>query len=167
MSCKRCSLDPWVRKISWRRKWLLTPVFLAGKFRGQRLAGDSPWGGKESGRTERPTTLSDHTEESYLWPDGVLCVTGVDTSGWKGEVLGGVLHARLGVWLHIGAEAEGRSSQRCSLSLVQLTAMDVQWTGVLISYENHCFLLHFISHVHGRFTYFAAQGYNGIPQLAL
>ena len=30
------------------------------------------------------------TEASYLWPDGVRCITGVDTSGWKGEVLGGL-----------------------------------------------------------------------------
>ena len=27
--------DPWVGKI-WRRKWLPTPVFLPGKFHGQR-----------------------------------------------------------------------------------------------------------------------------------
>ena len=26
----------WVGKISWRRKWQSTPVFLPGKFRGQR-----------------------------------------------------------------------------------------------------------------------------------
>ena len=40
--------DPWVRKISWRRKWQPTPVFLPGKFHGQRnLEGYSPWGHKE------------------------------------------------------------------------------------------------------------------------
>ena len=34
----------WVRKISWRRKWQPTPVFLAGSFHVQRnLAGCSPW----------------------------------------------------------------------------------------------------------------------------
>ena len=26
--CKRCGFDPWIRKISWRRKWLPTLVFL-------------------------------------------------------------------------------------------------------------------------------------------
>ena len=42
------AFDPWVGKIPWRRKWLLTPVFLPGKFHGQRsLAGYSPWDGKE------------------------------------------------------------------------------------------------------------------------
>ena len=36
---------PWVGNIPWRRKWQLTPVFLPGKFHGQRsLAGYSPWG---------------------------------------------------------------------------------------------------------------------------
>jgi len=33
----------WVKKISWRREWLPTPVFLPGQFHGQRsLAGYSP-----------------------------------------------------------------------------------------------------------------------------
>ena len=29
-------LNPWVGKIPWRRKWPPTPVFLPGKFHGQR-----------------------------------------------------------------------------------------------------------------------------------
>ena len=38
--CRRCRFDPWVGKISWRRKWQPTPVFLPGKSQGQRsLAG--------------------------------------------------------------------------------------------------------------------------------
>ena len=38
-------LNPWVRKIPWRREWLLTPVFLPGESHGQRsLAGCSLWG---------------------------------------------------------------------------------------------------------------------------
>jgi len=33
----------WAGKIPWRRKWHLTPVFLPGKFHGQRsLMGYSP-----------------------------------------------------------------------------------------------------------------------------
>jgi len=40
--------DPWVRKIFWRREWLLTPVFLPRELHAQRsLAGYSPWGCKE------------------------------------------------------------------------------------------------------------------------
>ena len=40
-------------KISWRRAWQLTQVFLPGKSRGQRsLAGYSPWYLKESDMTE-------------------------------------------------------------------------------------------------------------------
>ena len=29
---KRCGFHPWVRKISWRRAWQPTPVFLPGEF---------------------------------------------------------------------------------------------------------------------------------------
>ena len=42
---RRCRLHPWVGKIPWRRKWQPTPVFLLGKFHGQRsLAGYRSWG---------------------------------------------------------------------------------------------------------------------------
>ena len=41
--CRRLWSDSWVGKISWSRKWQLTPVFLPGKPHGQRsLAGKSP-----------------------------------------------------------------------------------------------------------------------------
>ena len=40
--------NPWVRKISRRRKWQPTPVFLPGESYGWRnLVGYSPWGPKE------------------------------------------------------------------------------------------------------------------------
>ena len=48
--CKRCKFDPWVRKTPWSRKWYPTPLFLPGKFHGQRnLVGYSPWRCKEHG----------------------------------------------------------------------------------------------------------------------
>ena len=34
--CSRQWFSPWVEKIPWRRKWQPTPVFLPGKFHGQR-----------------------------------------------------------------------------------------------------------------------------------
>ena len=34
--CKRCRFDPWVGKISWRREWQHTPVFLPGEFHRQK-----------------------------------------------------------------------------------------------------------------------------------
>ena len=34
--CRRCSFDPWVGKIHWRKAWQPIPVFLAGESHGQR-----------------------------------------------------------------------------------------------------------------------------------
>ena len=49
------------------RRWQPTPVFLPGKFQGQRyLAGYSPWGHKESDTTER---LSRHAPSELSNPD--------------------------------------------------------------------------------------------------
>ena len=46
-------VSPEVGKILWRRAWQLTPVFLPGKFHGQRsLASCSPKGHTESDMTE-------------------------------------------------------------------------------------------------------------------
>ena len=54
-------LIPWFGKVSWSRKWKPAPVFLPGKLHGQRsLVGYSPWGRKESDKTEQ---LSTHTQE--------------------------------------------------------------------------------------------------------
>ena len=49
----RGGFNPWVKKIPWSRKWQPFPVFLSGKFQGQRsLAGYSPWGHKVPDTTE-------------------------------------------------------------------------------------------------------------------
>ena len=51
MASRTCGFSPWVRKISWGRKWQSTPVFLPGKSHGQRsLVGCSPWGPKRVGQ---------------------------------------------------------------------------------------------------------------------
>ena len=42
--CKRHGFNPWVRKSPWSWQWQPTPVFLPGKFHGQKnLAGYSLW----------------------------------------------------------------------------------------------------------------------------
>ena len=56
---RRHRFDCWVRKISWRRKWQPTPVFLHGKSHGLRsLEGDSTWVCKESDTTEQLNSSS-------------------------------------------------------------------------------------------------------------
>ena len=60
--CRRPGFNLWVRKIPWRREWLLTPVFLPGEFHGQRsLVGYSSRGHKESDMTERLRHTCRHT----------------------------------------------------------------------------------------------------------
>ena len=50
---RRQGFDLWVRKISWRRMWQPTPVFLPEEFHGQRsLVGHSPQHHKEQNMTE-------------------------------------------------------------------------------------------------------------------
>ena len=56
LKCKRHRFSPWVGKISWRREWLPTPLFLPGEFHGQRsLEGYTLWGYKESDPAEQLT----------------------------------------------------------------------------------------------------------------
>ena len=56
LPCRRPGLDPWVRKIPWRREWLPSPVFLSGEFHALRsLLASSQWGRKQWDRTERLT----------------------------------------------------------------------------------------------------------------
>ena len=61
--CKRRRFDTWVGNIPWSRKWLPTPVFLAGESHGQRsLVCCNPWGRKELDTTEQ---LSTHTAHAF------------------------------------------------------------------------------------------------------
>ena len=80
--CKRPRFDPWVRKISWRREWLPTPVFLPGKFHRQRsLAGYSPWGHKESDMTKQLAHIHTHTRKIH--PPAPIPSLEVRGWGWK------------------------------------------------------------------------------------
>ena len=66
LQCWRLGFDPWVRKIPWRREWLLTPVFLPGKFHGQRSLATVQRVTKCRDRTEWLTlSLSWHKDSRY------------------------------------------------------------------------------------------------------
>ena len=61
----RKQLDPWFRKIHWRRKWQSTPLFLPGKSHGQRsLAGYSPWDHK---RVRHNLWTKHHHQAKIKW----------------------------------------------------------------------------------------------------
>ena len=63
---ERRGLNPWVRKIPWRRNWQPALVFLPGKSRGQRsLAAYSPWVCKESDTTEHTHIHTHHIHTTY------------------------------------------------------------------------------------------------------
>ena len=55
MQCRRhrrWGFNPWIGKISWRRAWQPTLVFLPGESHGQKsVMGYSPWGRRESDMT--------------------------------------------------------------------------------------------------------------------
>ena len=62
LQCRRPGFNPWIKKIPWRRKWQLMPVFLPGESHGKRsLVGYSPWGCKESDITEQPSSQNKTT----------------------------------------------------------------------------------------------------------
>ena len=76
-SARDTGFDPWVRKISWSKKWQPIPVFLPGRYHGHRsLAGYSIWGHKQSDMTEwlnthTHTHTHTHTESSW-WSLGAM-----------------------------------------------------------------------------------------------
>ena len=78
---KRCGFDPWIGKIPWRRTWQPTSVCLPGESYSQRsLAGYSPWGHRESDRTEATWHTSTHTEAEYegswFWAESLYLIVG-------------------------------------------------------------------------------------------
>ena len=69
--CRRLGFNPWVGKITWRRKWQPAPVFLPGKAHGQRsLAGYSLWGCRV-----RHDLATKEKQQA-----------GCDTSSWKNDL---------------------------------------------------------------------------------
>ena len=65
--CRRWRSHSWVRKIPWRRAWQPTPVFLPGKFQGQRsLVGYTPWSLRELYTAERPRTHKLNENKSVI-----------------------------------------------------------------------------------------------------
>ena len=80
--CRIRGFNPWVRKISWRRKWQSPPVFLPGKLHGQRsLVGYSPWGVTKSDTTETQNTGFKTNTEKYIigpeppWAESLIGMT--------------------------------------------------------------------------------------------
>ena len=80
LQCGRPRFDPWVGKISWRRKQQPTPILLPGESHGWRsLVGYSPWGRKESDTTEQ---LHFHFHFPFpSWSSGGLCASTVGGPG--------------------------------------------------------------------------------------
>ena len=106
-TCRRRGFHPWVRKIPWRRKWQPTPVFLPGKFHGQRrLAGCGPQGHRRAGhiletqqqQTDGAGAGSARGARGISPPPGHLCVISVGLVwasprsgdlGWQDSLQGG------------------------------------------------------------------------------
>ena len=84
-------------QILWSRKWQFTPVFLPGKFHGQRsLMGYSSWGHKESDMTEQVSTCecikdllprADVTGSAVHWKKPAILHGPAITLGMKGVLV--------------------------------------------------------------------------------
>ena len=69
---RKLGVDPWVGKIPGRRERLPTPGFWPGEFRGQRsLAGYTPWGRKQSCKTDQLSLLLFKTSRNAVKPADV------------------------------------------------------------------------------------------------
>ena len=86
LQCRRLRFNPWVGKISWRRIWQPTPVFLPGESHRRRgLAGYSPWGRKELDITELLIHTHTHTHtHPYMEEYGFPYWTPAQQSDMKG-----------------------------------------------------------------------------------
>ena len=72
---KRFGFDPWVQKTPQSRKLEPVPIFLPGKFHGQRiLVGYSSWGHKESDMTEQLSTQTYHLPGTVGSQERQICI---------------------------------------------------------------------------------------------
>ena len=84
LQCRKLGFSPWVRKGPWRRKWQPAPVFLPGKFHGQRsLVGYSPRDHKELAMTEGAHMhLHTHTHtHTHIFQDSLT--DAAKEAGWS------------------------------------------------------------------------------------
>ena len=102
--CQRCSFNPWVGKIPWRRKWQPTPVFLPGKFHAQRnLTGYSPWGCRvrhDWGTEHACMETSWHSASLVmgpgpLWTEVIDCALPLTCLSFLTEEPAGIIHLHI------------------------------------------------------------------------
>ena len=91
---KRLSFDPWVRKIPWRRKCQLTPVFLLGKSQTEEFGGLQSVG---SQRVRHDWAAAAAAKSLQSCP--TLCDP-IDSSP-PGSAVPGILQARILEWVAI------------------------------------------------------------------
>ena len=64
---KETRLDPWVRKIPWRRKSQPTPVFLPGKSQGWRSLAGYQWGHKRVRHNLATKQQQQKANKYHIW----------------------------------------------------------------------------------------------------
>ena len=97
------------KKISWRKKWQPTPVFLPGKFHAQRsLVGYCSWGHNRFGHNlmTKPRWMRAKCNKKWMWSESVsysvmstLC--NLMDSSLPGSSVHGILQARTWEWVAI------------------------------------------------------------------
>ena len=137
--CRRHGFNPWVRKISWRREWQPTLVFLPGEFHEQRSpAGYSPWGCKESDTTEH------HFAKSWKPPQGRDKLVWDITTSWGSFKARTSVHSQAISHSVFFEEWLSGSRETCSYWQTQLTPEQCQFPLCRSTYIEICFSKHIL-----------------------
>ena len=86
---RRHSVDPWVGKIPWSRKWQPTPVFSPGKSHGQRSpVGYSTWGRRRVGNNIPQKKRGALLRKGASWTNTHASRPLGEHTRWLGKALG-------------------------------------------------------------------------------
>ena len=131
---ERPGFDPWVRKISWRRKWQLTPVFSPGEVHEQRsLADYSPWSCRVRHDWVSSTFISTQGQVAIRWHTKIFweaMVSPVVMYGCESWTIRKVERRRIDafeLWYWRRLLGVSWTARRSNLSILKETSPEYYW----------------------------------------